>query len=73
MDYEKIYNTLIQIIADRENVIVTTKVERKWSQMKKTKKYKWNKAKFAVNILKLELIAGIALIYDVMFIAYLLK
>ena len=41
--------------------------------MKKTKKYKWNKAKFAVNILELELIVAIALIYDVMFIAYLLK
>lgn len=41
--------------------------------MKKTKKYKWNKAKFAINILKLELIAGIALIYDVMFISYLIK
>lgn len=41
--------------------------------MKKTKKYKWNKAKFAINILKLELIVAIALIYDVMFIAYLLK
>lgn len=37
------------------------------------KKIKWNKEKFAVNILKLELIAGIAFIYDVMFIAYLLK
>lgn len=37
------------------------------------KKYKWNKAKFAVNILKLELIAGIAFTFDVMFIAYLLK
>ena len=37
------------------------------------KKYKWNKAKFAINILKLELIAGIALIYDVMFISYLIK
>ena len=41
--------------------------------MKKTKKYKWNKAKFAVNILKLELIVGIALIYDAMFISYLIK
>ena len=70
MDYEKIYNTLIQIIADRENVVVTTKVERKWIQMKK---YKWNKEKLAINILKLECIAGIALIYDAMFIAYLLK
>ena len=37
------------------------------------RKYKWNKAKFAVNILKLELIAAIALIYDVMFISYLIK
>lgn len=37
------------------------------------KKYKINKAKLAINILKLELIAGIALIYDAMFIAYLLK
>lgn len=37
------------------------------------KKYKWNKAKFAINILKLELIVAIALIYDAMFISYLLK
>lgn len=37
------------------------------------KKYKWNKAKLAINILKLELISGIALIYDVMFISYLIK
>lgn len=37
------------------------------------KKYKWNKAKFAINILKLELIVAIALIYDAMFISYLVK
>jgi hypothetical protein len=37
------------------------------------KKYKWNKAKFAINILKLELIVTIALIYDAMFISYLVK
>lgn len=37
------------------------------------KKYKWNKAKFAINILKLESITALALVYDVMFIAYLLK
>lgn len=41
--------------------------------MKKTKKYKWNKAKFAVNILKLECIALLAFTFDVMFIAYLIK
>lgn len=41
--------------------------------MKKTKKYKWNKAKFAVNILKLECMFLLALVYDVMFISYLLK
>ena len=29
MDYEKIYKTLIQIIADKENVIVNTKVLKK--------------------------------------------
>lgn len=32
------------------------------------KKYKWNKAKFAINILKLEAILGIALLYDAMFL-----
>lgn len=37
------------------------------------KKYKWNKAKFAINILKLELIVAIVLIYDAMFISYLVK
>lgn len=37
------------------------------------KKYKWNKEKFAINILKLESITALALVYDVMFIAYLLK
>lgn len=41
--------------------------------MKKTKKYKWNKAKFAVNILKAECMFLLALVYDVMFISYLLK
>lgn len=39
----------------------------------KKKKYKWNKAKFAINILKLEAILGIALLYDAMFIWYLVK
>lgn len=37
------------------------------------KKYKWNKAKFAVNILKAECIALLAFTFDVMFISYLLK
>lgn len=41
--------------------------------MKKTKKYKWNKAKFAINILKAECMFLLALVYDVMFISYLLK
>ena len=70
MDYEKIYNAIIQIIAEREHVVVTTKVERKWSQMKK---HKINKAKLAINILKLECIALLAFTFDVMFIAYLIK
>lgn len=39
----------------------------------KKKKYKWNKAKFAINILKLEAILGIALMFDTMFIWYLVK
>ena len=73
MDYEKIYNAIIQIIAEREHVVVTTKVERKWIQMKKTKKYKWNKSKLAINILKAECMFLLALVYDVMFISYLLK
>ena len=70
MDYEKIYNAIIQIIAEREHVVVTTKVERKWSQMKK---HKINKAKLAINILKAECMFLLALVYDVMFIAYLIK
>ena len=37
------------------------------------KKIKWNKAKFAINILKLECIALLAFTFDVMFISYLLK
>ena len=37
------------------------------------KKIKWNKEKFAINILKLECIALLAFTFDVMFIAYLLK
>ena len=37
------------------------------------KKYKWNKAKLAINILKAECMIFLALVYDVMFIAYLIK
>lgn len=32
------------------------------------KKYKWNKSKFAINILKLEGIALLAFVYDAMFL-----
>jgi len=70
LDYEKIYNAIIQIIAERENVVVTTKVERKWWQMKK---YKWNKEKFALNILKVQAMILLASIFDIMFISYLVK
>lgn len=37
------------------------------------KKYRWNKAKLAINILKLECIALLAFTFDVIFIAYLIK
>lgn len=37
------------------------------------KKYRWNKAKLAINILKAECMFLLALVYDVMFIAYLIK
>lgn len=39
----------------------------------KMKKYKWNKVKFAINILKLEAMIGLATIFDAMFIWYLVK
>lgn len=45
-------------------------LERKCSQMKKQK---INKAKLAINILKAECMFLLALVYDVMFISYLLK
>lgn len=32
------------------------------------RKYKWNKTKFAINILKLESITAVALIYSAMFL-----
>ena len=37
------------------------------------KKYKWNKAKFAINILKLESITAAALVYSAMFLYALYK
>jgi hypothetical protein len=37
------------------------------------KKIKINKAKLAINILKTECMIFLALVYDVMFIAYLIK
>lgn len=37
------------------------------------KKYKWNKAKFAINILKLEASIVTILLYEGMFIWYLVK
>lgn len=37
------------------------------------KKHKINKAKLAINILKAECMFLIALVYDVIFIAYLIK
>ena len=37
------------------------------------KKHKINKAKLAINILKAECMFLLALVYDVMFIAYLIK
>lgn len=39
----------------------------------KKKKYKWNKAKFAINILKLEAMIGVALMFDVMFLYGIFK
>lgn len=32
------------------------------------KKYKWNKAKFAINIIKLEIMALTALVFDSIFL-----
>lgn len=37
------------------------------------KKHKINKSKLAINILKAECMVFLALVYDVMFISYLLK
>lgn len=37
------------------------------------KKYKWNKTKFAINILKLESITAVALVYSAMFLYALYK
>lgn len=37
------------------------------------KKYKWNKAKFAINILKLQGITALALFYAGMVLIYLVK
>lgn len=37
------------------------------------KKYKWNKGKFAINILKLEAMTALAMFYAGMFISYLVK
>lgn len=37
------------------------------------RKYKWNKAKFAINILKLESITAVALIYSAMFLYAIFK
>lgn len=37
------------------------------------KKYRWNKEKFAINILKLEGIALLALSFDVMFLYAIFK
>lgn len=37
------------------------------------KKHKINKSKLAINILKVECMILLALVYDVMFISYLLK
>ena len=40
---------------------------------KPMKKYKWNKAKFAINILKLESITALALVYSAMFLYAMFK
>ena len=37
------------------------------------RKYKWNKTKFAINILKLESITALALVYSAMFLYALYK
>ena len=37
------------------------------------RKYKWNKAKFAINILKLESITALALVYSAMFLYVMFK
>lgn len=37
------------------------------------RKYKWNKAKFAINILKLESITALALVYSAMFLYAIFK
>lgn len=44
---------------------------KKWIKLKgeiQMKKFKWNKAKFAINILKLESITALALVYSAMFL-----
>ena len=37
------------------------------------KKYKWNKGKFAINILKAECMTALEMLYVGMFISYLIK
>ena len=37
------------------------------------KKYKWNKGKFAINILKLEGMTALAMLYAGIFLSYLVK
>lgn len=37
------------------------------------KKYKWNKGKFAISILKLQGMTALAMLYAGMFISYLVK